>query len=300
MKKFFEFINEAMSDLDKVLDKMNGHGYDSLNAKEKELLSKFSRGEDISQFKLDDEPRPLIKIPKNKIVKKQVRDNPYNATKFDVGDEVSLAIIDSNGLSEDVYYYLRAQKTFIIRNINANGKIDVGAKTASGASFYLNPSRFKLVKSNSSNPAIKNDVDPFGEENWPDSGGNNNNPNNNNGGNRGGNGNGDDDFPDDDENVNKEDLLLMLCDPLGDNMYGDILIVVIDRNNDGWVYDNNLELDQLFPGLQDIEIDELQEGHLAYYGDMTKLQLADRLRQENFNVRIIEGGINDIHFPVIF
>lgn len=279
MKKTFqEFLNEGLSDIDKILDKMNATGKDSLTANEKELLAKYSRGEDISKFKLDDEPRPVVRIPNNNVG--QVRRDDYyqNVTRFDVGDEVALAITDNRGLSEEVYYYLRAQKTFTIRKINANGKIDVGARTANGAVFYLNPVRFKLVKPNSSD-AKNDEIDPFGEENWPQGGGNNNNNRNQGGGNAGNNN------IEIDQNI---EIILMDAGeefPLIDNDPNmSVMGIVLYNGNFG----DETRLDDYIDILHDNNqiIIEDPESIVCHFGGLTAEQVVQRLIELGFNARV--------------
>jgi len=297
MKKFLEFLNEALSDIDKVLDKMNDGGIESLTPREKELLRKYSKGEDISKFSLDEPKEPIRRIEP---VRKIKVPSEYS---FKIGDEVRPAKSDQGNLPEEVYYYLRTQKSFLIRNINSNGKIDIGAKTGTGRAYYFNPSRFQLV--NSKNQNIKSDIDPFGEDDWSgndgrlsgngNSGGirdgNNNNNNNNNYNN---NNNGDDD-----EVPLKTAFFIVVGETpiawgLGEGITGMAHNLIDHQYGDmGWAFDGGLC--DLYPELRENDFEDLAEGHMEYYGDLDIPEVVLLLRNLGFIAR--EGDVNV--FPAV-
>lgn len=171
IKKFYEFNESLGSDnLDLVLNKMNREGFQSLNKREKLLLQKFTKGEDITNFSLE-EPEVPVRMVVPTVIRApreygNMRDNEIetsNSGGFQIGDIVVLYDKERGKLPENVYRYIIKKDEFLISGINDSGKLDVGAKTQSGKIYYLSSKRFLLQERK---PKITSAVDPLGEEDW--------------------------------------------------------------------------------------------------------------------------------------
>ena len=169
--KFINFNESLGSDnLDIVLDKMMKKGFQSLSKREKELLSKFTSGEDISNFSLKEPILTVNQTPRFNREESFIRGvsgiiepTVISVKRFQVGDEVVLIDKDMGKLPPEVFSYLIKQKSFIIREISDSLKLDVGAISARGNPFFLSPKRFELIKSK---PNIISPLDPLGEDDW--------------------------------------------------------------------------------------------------------------------------------------
>lgn len=263
VNKYKNFVSESKKSaddfIDKILDKIEKDGYENLSQYEKDVMKRYSNGEDVSMEK--------------DVEKLQREDFNKNQHRFEVGDKIRVANRNQGKLSKEVFKFLLSQKYFIIRKISSTGKLDIGCNVG-GKVFYFSSDRFAHYKA----PLNKLELDPHGEENWNDVDGDNDDNDNNDG------------------HILDNNAIRFVIGNTGQEWmrdgFGPITLFAINLVNHQFGQANFMfdeEVKHYFPVLNQIHgLHDEVEGVLDYNGHLTLNQLAQRLRDLGFVVEICE------------